>query len=290
MVLMDQIKLGLEALSHIESELRSPPKNDDVQPVRASNLPYSAENRPVLRDLVNEMGPLPPCSMIIGACEDHAHLFLDLRDAQPGSILITADTGNGQDRLLHAMLASLATVNSPRHVRYALIGELEPEMQALMELPHCYRHHWPNSLKASDLIVELADLVENRQQVEQNWSAVVLAIDGLAGFLSYLDDETIDQLTWLAFNGPAAHVWTIATLNAGEFSQLDGDILDAFGTRLIGKIEQRELADEISGSDKARVDELQAGSQFGVVFGEEWISFWVPDAGLSPSETDSQDL
>jgi hypothetical protein len=286
MVLMDQIKLGLEALSRIESELRAPPESDG-KPVRTPTLPYSANNLPVLSDLIGEMGPLPPCSMIIGACEDHAHLFLDLRDAQPGAILITADADNGQAHLLHAMLASLATVNSPRHVRYALIGDLEPELQALMEFPHCYRHHWPNSIKAGDLIVELADLVENRQTAEQDWSAVVLAIDDLAAFSSYLDDETVEQLTWLITNGPDVRVWTIATVNADQLPKLDETLLDAFSTRLLGKIEQRELVEQASRSEKARVDELQGGSQFGVVFGEEWISFWVPETGLSPREAPS---
>ncbi|MFZ6026619.1 MAG: hypothetical protein ACOYYS_02790 [Chloroflexota bacterium] len=282
---MDQIKLGLEALSRIESELRSPPKDD--APVRASALPYSADNPPVLRELLDEMGPLPPCSMVIGACEDRAHLFLDLRDARPGSILIVADEMDGPARLLRAMLASLAAVNSPRHVRYALIGDLEPEAQALTEFPHFYRHHWPSASKASDLIVELADLVESRSKAQQDWSAVVLAIDDLAGFLAYLDDETVAQLAWLAANGPAVRVWTLATLGAGEFSALDEDLLDAFGTHLIGKIEQQALADELCGSDKARPRALQAGSQFGVIFGDTWISFWVPDAGFSAQETNA---
>jgi hypothetical protein len=287
---MDQIKLGIEALSRIESELRIPTIEETPQPApkRPAGLPYSAENPPSLPDLVDEMGTLPPASMIIGACDDRSHFFLELTEPQPGAILILGEAGSGKSRLLHSMVASLAAVNSPRLVRYALICDLEPEVQELIERPHCYRHYWPNALKAGDLVIELADLVEKRQGAKQDWGAVVLAIDDLAGFLSYLDDETIQQLTWLIANGPEMRIWTIATLEVGELAKLDKTLVNAFGTRLIGKINEPEMAEEISGSANAKPQNLQVGSQFGVVFGEEWIPFWVPTLNWKPAETEKE--
>jgi hypothetical protein len=292
---MDQIKLGIEVLSRIENELRAPSQNEAPPPPtetptsrRPAGLPYSAANPPALPDLVEEMGPLPPASMIIGACDDHSHLFLELTEPRPGAILILGEAGSGKSRLLHGMIASLAAVNSPRHVRYALICDLEPDVQTLTEYPHCYRHYWPNALKAGDLVVELADLVEKRQGIKQDWGAVVLAIDDLASFMGYLDDETIEQLTWLIANGPEVRIWTIATLNVSELAKLDKTLVASFGTRLIGKINEPEMAEEISGGANARPQNLQAGNQFGVVFGEDWIPFWVPTLIRKPIETDEK--
>jgi energy-coupling factor transporter ATP-binding protein EcfA2 len=281
---MDQIKLGIEVLSRIESELRAPPSEAaPPAPKRPAGLPYSAENPPALPDMVEEMGVLPPASMIIGACDDRSHLFLELTEPQPGAILILGEAGSGKSRLLQAMIGSLAAVNSPRHVRYALICDIEPDVQELIEKPHCYRHYWPNALKAGDLVLELADLIEKRQEYKQDWSAVVLAIDDLSSFVNYLDDETIEQLAWLIANGPEVRIWTIATLPVADLRKLDKDLIKAFGTRLVGKINEPEMAEEISGSANARPQTLQMGNQFGVVFGEEWIPFWVPTLAWKPA-------
>lgn len=291
MLLLDQLKNGLDVFSLIEDGLFMSPKEDIPSPASSptSRLPYSAENLPGLQDLVDEMGLLPPCSMVIGACDDRSHLFLDLTDPLPGAVLIVGEANSGKTRLLHAMLASLSVVNLPRHVRYVLISDLDQEVQTIIDQPHCYRHHWPNSPRACDLVVELADLVESRQKTPYNSSAVVLAIDDLAGFLSHLDDETIEQLAWLVANGPEVRVWPIATLRVEDFKQTNNNdtLINSFGTRLVGKIDDSvdpELIEHLCGIKQALPSELQASSQFGVVFGNDWIRFWLPKADYASAK------
>jgi hypothetical protein len=41
-----------------------------------------------LRQVVNDISPLPPYSIVIGGCEDGMHFYLTLDDPRPGSILI----------------------------------------------------------------------------------------------------------------------------------------------------------------------------------------------------------
>jgi hypothetical protein len=280
MLFAERLKLGFEILNRLDPRTKS----KSVQPSTATvtqavkRPTSSSRSLPSLEMLIDEIGPLSSPSIVIGGCDDKAHLFLDLMDPVPGSLLITGDAQSGKTRLLESILTSACLINSPRHVRYAIISSQAKHVDDLAGQPHCYRVAAPDEENAAQLIMELADLAEQRFQYGKADPAVVLAIDDLATLLNGLEDEMIEGLRWLILNGPQANLWTIATLRAEDAATTDPDLLNDFGTRLIGSTASPEMANLLSGDPQAKPGELVKGQQFRVLFDDEWITFWIPRA------------
>ena len=236
---------------------------------------YSVETPPNLQGLIQEIGPLPPYSIIIGGCDDHSHLFMDLSDPAPGSILIAGDDQSGRSRLLDSILYSSAILNSPRRVRYAIIAPDISGLEYLTHRPQCYKAHATDTSEAIDLIYELAEIADYRRNNQQSGSAIILAVDDLTCLLSGMDDEMVEQLRWLVQVGPEVQIWTIATINSQDVTSIDPDFLNHFGTRLIGSMESNEAVNYLSGSEENRSNDVIVGAQFSVLFNEDWIRFWI---------------
>lgn len=248
----------------------------DTIRLSAPIMKYSIENPPNLKELIQGIGPLPPYSIIIGGCDDHSHLFLDLTDPAPGSILIVGDDRSGRSRLMESILYSSTLLNSARRVRYALITPDITDLEYLTQRPHCYKATAINTNEAVDLIYELAEIADFRRNNQQTGSAILLAIDDLACLLSGLEEEMLEQLRWLVQIGPEVQIWTIATQNSHEVKNIDPEFINHFGTRLIGSVESTEVVNYLTGSDVNKADDVIAGSQFSVLFNEDWVRFWIP--------------
>jgi hypothetical protein len=280
MLFLDRLKMGWEILGRLAPEIReraSPFQPDTARPI-GENVATTFTAPPTLQSLVEEIGVLPPYSIIIGGCDDKSHIFLDLTDPAPGSILISGDSQSGKTRLLESILTSACMLNSPRRVRYAVISSKMDELQALTHRSHCYKAVPADSDEAADLIFEMAEIVEQRRAGRPTGTAIILAIDDLACFLNGLDDEAIEQLRWLVESGPEVQIWTLATLNSGDVKNVDVDLINIFSTRLIGSIESPETATYLNGSPTAKPSDLISGEQFSVQFGEDWVRFWIPVA------------
>ena len=237
---------------------------------------YSPGNPPELSALIQEISPLPPYSIIIGGCDDHSHLFLDLSDPAPGSILIVGNDQSNRGRLLESILYSSAFLNSPRRVRYAIIAPDITEMDYLVHQPHCYKANTTGTDEAIDLIYELADIADYRRTNQQLGSAIILAIHDLPELLKEMDEDMLDQFRWLVQVGPEAMIWTFATLDSQSVQVVDPEFLNHFGTRLIGSVDSSEDIKYLTGSDDETPTRIVAGSQFCVWFNEDWIRFWIP--------------
>jgi len=297
MLFADQIKLGWEVLARLES-LRPKPT---ARPGPYRDLPVAAgvqmaaaplDAPPTLDQLLTDLGALPPYSIAIGACPDHAHIFLDLTDPRPGSILIAGDPQSGKTSLLRTILASAARLNTPRRLRYALVSARFTEIRPLTETPHCYKAYAAQVEQSSRLLLEMADLVEKRQKEPAAGNAILFAIDDLATWLEYLaaeNDSLVEQLRWLIQSGPEVRVWTLATLGAADLDRVAGSILEAFDTRLVGRTESPESAAALVGAASSQAQALAAGKQFGLIFGETWTPFWVPRLDDSPTKKEVSD-
>lgn len=248
---------------------------DSINPVESPSK-YSVESPPTLQELIQEIGPVPPYSIIIGGCDDHSHLFMDLSDPAPGSILIAGDDRSGRSRLLESILYSSTMLNSPRRVRYAIIAPDVTGMEYLTQLPHCYKTHTVDSSEAIDLIYELADITEYRWKNQNTGSAIILAVDDLACLLSDMDENMVEQFRWLVQFGPQMQIWTMVTLNTKDVSTIDPAFLNLFGTRLIGSTESPEVVNFLSGTSENKPTEGIPGAQFSVQFNKDWIRFWIP--------------
>ena len=231
---------------------------------------------PSLYALLEKSGPLPPLSALIGLCEDGLPFFFDLNDPKPGSILIAGDERSGKTRLLKAILTSICILNLPQEVSFSLIAPDLGELADIAGEEHCQGTASPYDRAASALILDYSSLVEQRQNGKQAGGVLVLAIEDLPSLVEYSDAETIRHLSWLLRNGPARGVWVLGTIRPGAFGQVRDEIIDAFGTRLIGKIASAYQAAQICGCSDPVGDSLISGGQFATLSGNEWVRFWIP--------------
>jgi hypothetical protein len=237
---------------------------------------YSVEAPPNLQGIIEDIGPLAPYSIVIGGCDDRSHLFMDLNDPAPGSLLIIGDDRSGRSRLLTSILYSSAVLNSPRRVRYALLAPDLTGLDYLIQRPHCYKAQTTGTSEAIDMIYELAEIADYRRNNQITGSVIILALDDLACLLTTMDDEMVEQLRWLITVGPGVQIWTIATLNSEDVALIDPAFLNQFGTRLIGSVGKAEIVDYLCGADDPKPEVVIAGAQFTVLFNEDWVKFWIP--------------
>ena len=237
-----------------------------------------------LSALIAEIGSLPQHAIVLGACEDGFHCYVDLSDPRPGSILITGDPDSGKTRLMQSILASAMAINSHRQLRYTLLVKDLSKYGAFRKSPHCYQVTLAASEEAKRVVNEMADLAEQRQSHHQPAPAILLAIDDLATLYSNLEADGMDDLNWLLHHGPSVQIWPIATLSSVDLEYVDEPVMQGFGTRLIGKLASQPLASYLSLHPQPIASRLAAGAQFSVLFDDEWITFWIPDIGLNPGE------
>lgn len=231
---------------------------------------------PSLYALLEKSGPLPPLSALIGLCEDGLPFFFDLSDPDPGSILIAGDERSGKTRLLKAILTSICILNLPQEVSFSLITPELGELADIAGEEHCQGAALPYDRAASALVLDYSNLVEQRQNGKQAGGVLILAIEDLPSLIGYSDTETIRHLNWLLRNGPACGVWVLGTVRPEAFGQVSQEIIDSFGTRLIGKIASAYQAAQICGCSDPVGDSLISGGQFATLSGNEWVRFWIP--------------
>ena len=236
---------------------------------------------PTVRELLSVLTPLPSPSILVGTGDDDLPFLLDLDRPDIGSILISGDTESGKTFLLQAMVESVALLNSPREVRYAVITNHPEEWQTIPDISNtrqslgCFR--WRDRA-TYDLINKLSILAEERQHGNPKGAAMVLFID----YLNPVQDTSFEiqsRLHTLLDHGPFSKVWPVVSLNANQALTMPYWTAP-FRTRLIGKIKSNETADKLAVHPGIRADTLEAGTQFLIWFEENWSSFWVPNTSF----------
>lgn len=271
----EQLQIAMEVMSQLGIETSLPLM---PQALAESSHQFSTRSTlPSFSGLIRKIGPQPPYSALVGLCEDGLPFLLDFSDPAPGAILIAGDPGSGKTRLLQSILASIGVFNGPEELCYTLITTRPEENVLFYDQPHCLGILAPAERPTVDLVLSYAEIANQRRAGRENGPTVVLAIDGLAALDHQMDDKATHYLQWLLSNGPQVGVWTIATLETGEVRGIDRRLLPAFPTRLIGKVTSPEAASLLVGYPDPLVAALEGGSQFCVLFGNEWIRFWIPD-------------
>lgn len=238
------------------------------------SLPYQA---PTVYSLLDSIQPLPAYSAVFGTCDDGVPFLMDLRDPSPGAILIIGDPGSGKSRLLRTILTSTSLVNTPDKVSYCLITSNDRNFYAVTEKDHCLAAASPYDREASELIVELSALTEQRRNGRHNGPAVILAIDDLAVVTGErLDYDGFVHLKWLLEEGPKSHIWPIVSLNVHQLKTVDKRLLSAFGSLFFSSMQSPRLLDEFTGGYSPSGCSLYPGYQFEFMYAGDWIRFMLP--------------
>lgn len=248
----DRLQIGWEILEKLVP--LAPPRQrdsrDDPYPVDTmvhpteTNLASTAGglNRlPTLREIVNQLRPLPPYNALLGVCEDGLPFLFDLSDPSPGSILITGEAGSGKSRLLRGILASAGAMNRADQVSFNLICTDFGLFSDVNRSAHCLNSVSTYDRSSSELVIDLAKIAEQRKSGRQRGPIIILAIDDLGTLLSYNEFEVFSHLKWLVKFGPESGIWPLATLKAGRLNKYGKRLLNEFGTHLVGSPQQRAL-------------------------------------------------
>jgi hypothetical protein len=261
-VLPEDVNLESGELHRVSPELR--------------RIPLSPASRPSLQSILADLPPLSCYSILIGSCDDGLPVLVDLSSSQAGSLLILGGPGSGKTTLLLSILASACRINSARKIRTTCISARLPDFGPILAEPHCYRFSDPYEGLAAGLVRELADLACQRTMGKDLGPAILLAIDDLGELLGNLDEEDAQRLYWLIKEGPASQVWTLATLDASRANAHGPNLIDFFGTCLVGRIEIEQQSFLPTQIQEARPEQLLPGAQFCARFENEWVRFWVP--------------
>ena len=260
----ERMNVFLEVLQRVSPRMRKHTYNDLLLPAMESKMS--------LHDLLDRLGPLPPCSAMIGVCEDGLPYLLDLADPSPGSILVVADEHCGKTSLLQAILASASALNPPEQVSFTVLAPNPGEYEMLSGLDSCAGVISAFDRAASEVVVELAELVDQRLNSRAHGPIEILAIDDLARFMQNNDYEVNCYLNWMIANGPRGAVWPISAINTGQLWRIRDGILDSFGTIFTGRTSSYQLTDGAI----AVPDYVEMPGVFNAWMGEEWMRFWIP--------------
>lgn len=252
----NQSALALRALQEIEKE-----KQEQLAPGQTLF--------PGLADVLRQIGPIPPDALLFGMASDGLPLLLNLRNANPGPLLVLADQGSGKTIFLQ-LLARAAKLLSPQRVRYAVLTNFPDEWDGFQSERHCIGVYRPDDEITLDLLDELASQAEAGPQP----TSVILLFDGLESALR-MGTVTQENLRYLLARGPQACIWPIVSLNAA-YAPRFADWLSLFRMRVYGRIADPELADELTPAPGAGLKTLFSGAQFCLRQKAHWLRFWLP--------------
>lgn len=254
--------LMLEALAELQPEI------DASLPQRpAAPLPTA----PSLAESLSELGPLPSEALLLGLASDGLPVLLNLHDPLPGPLLLAADPGAGKTALLQLVAQAAALMHAPGEVQFGVVTNYPDEWGHLAELEHCVGIFPTYHDSAIDFLASLSGWAHANKGSRQS---ILLLLDDLES-MQQVDFDARQTLRWLLLRGPARRVWPLVSLNARRAGQVE-PWLEAFRTRIFGQVGDDRTADRLTGIPGATLKHLQAGLQFALREGDQWLKFWIP--------------
>lgn len=263
---------------HSDAGVAAVELEDDAETEMISSQSESPLQPPSLAEVLAQAGPLPPQSVLLGMCEDGLPFLFDLTNPAPGSLLIVGDSGSGKTRLVKSLLASARHLSKPNQLSYSIITPDARLYHQEMQSPeYCSHFLSSDEISTARLIESLTQLAERRRRSNTPGPMMLLVVEDLAACVQSLDDGQFRRFYWLIKHGPRSRIWVLATFDPVSLAWTDERILDAFRTHMIGAVSDPELAASLAGDEHFSTGDLQAGDQFCVPFGDDWIRFWICD-------------
>jgi len=252
----------LEALEELAPEIQAAQHPQQSSPVPAA---------PSLTVSLSELGPLPREAMLLGLASDGLPVLLNLHDPYPGPLLIAADPGTGKTALLQLIAQAVVEMHDPEDVQFGVVSNYPDEWDHLEGAAHCVGVFPTYHDSAVDFITSLSGWAHANKGEQQS---VLLLIDDLES-MNDLDFDVQQTLRWLLLRGPARRVWPLVTMNAARGTQVEA-WLEAFRTRIFGQVKDEREAAKLAKLPGTSFRHLQAGVQFALREGIDWLKFWIP--------------
>jgi S-DNA-T family DNA segregation ATPase FtsK/SpoIIIE len=232
----------------------------DPQPVRLL---------PLLRQLAEAKGSIPPVTACLGLEENGRPLLIRLPSPDVAHILVAGMTGSGKTVLLRAVALSLALRHtSPAELALVMV---DPRGGAAFDcfagLPHLVRPVIRDVAEAVELLASLGRLMEVRDRERVSKPPVVLMIDELADLLLTGGQAAEFALTRLLQRGRGAGMHVIAATQKPTAAVIGTLVKANFPVRLVGKVASPEDAKVASGWRGVGAERLEGRGDFLAVAG-----------------------
>ena len=261
---LHNFSMMLEALTELQPEIEAAA----VQADQAQLKPVP----PSLTVSLSELGPLPREALLLGLASDGLPVLLNLHDPHPGPLLVAADPGAGKTNLLQMIAQAAADMHDVGDVQFGVITNYPDEWEHLAGLEHCVGIFPTYHDSAIDFLSSLSGWAHANKGSQQS---ILLLVDDLES-MEHIDFDARQILRWLLLRGPSRKVWPIVSMNAERVTQVE-PWLEAFRTRIFGKIQDDGVAENLTGISGTTLKHLQAGLQFALREDGDWLKFWIPE-------------
>ena len=257
--------LMLEAMAELQPEIDAALRQD-------SDLPRPVPPAPSLAESLSELGPLPKEAMLLGLASDGLPVLLNLHDPHPGPLLVAADPGTGKTALLGMIAQAAADMHEVSDIQFGVVTNYPDEWEHLAGLEHCVGIFPTYHDSAIDFLSSLSGWAHANKGSQQS---ILLLVDDLES-MEHIDFDARQTLRYLLLRGPSRRVWPVVSMNAERASRVE-NWLEAFRTRIFGNIQSDHTAENLTGISGATLKHLQAGLQFALREGNDWLKFWIPE-------------
>lgn len=240
---------------------------DDI--IYQTQANFRREQYPSLLSLFT---PLPPYSGILGVCNDGLPLVMDLTDPTPGAILISGPHRSGKTQLLKSVLLATSQINSVDELIFYVISPQPDEYRDVYQLAHCMGLFSAYDRAASELIVDLAALAEQRRSGRHLGAKTIVVIDDLDEFLKSEEFEVINYMSWLLKHGARNGVWLIASISQDGIYKVNPKLLAGYSTRIESGVVLPSLPDRTP-NHHTTID-----PSYRTMIGNQWVYFWLPSS------------
>lgn len=230
--------------------------------------------------IISALQPLPAHSMLLGQCPDGLPFLMRLEDPAMGSILVSSDPGGGKTHQLQVMVHSALKANEPHELQVSILthhpNEWDDLRNDVQKKKYLYKLQAWYQDGAEALIKDLTHLAESRREGGWQGAAVLFILDDF-NFVEELSYEAQVNLHWLLAYGAQSGVWVVAAIKAG-YATSYRYWLEAFRTRIIGRVLSKENAEILSARPDSWANGLNAGV-FRIRSGEDWLTYRLPLLG-----------
>lgn len=203
---------------------------------------------PVLDEVIEQIRPLPPHSILLGVCNDDEPLILDLKNPSPGALLVIGDNRFGNQQFLRSMLLSASMLNDERDLNIHLISPNARAYPHLMRQPHFIQAFNSHDMASWVLVEEFVRLGRERQKGMKAYPMQIFAIDEIDLLVQDFEDELLRGFQWLLEAGPQLNIWPVATLSSNHIRRELKPLLKLFGTKVYGRITSPIISAQLTGS------------------------------------------
>jgi hypothetical protein len=268
MSVSDQFTLALKVFRDLESELG--------QRTRETPPPPS----PTIEQLMQDLGPLPDGSLLLGVAADGLPLLLNLYDPAPGPILVAGDRRSGKTAFLQTLARASDLAPDPGEIQFGVLTNHPGEWSEIEALPGSMGV-WPATHSSAARYLNRL-VAWGEHPGNDGHTAVLLLIDGL-DTLILSESITRQDLMWLLSYGPEHRIWPVATFNSGRLPRF-ASWMQSFGLLIFGYVSQPNLAEVLTGDSAADLNSLLPGVQFSLRNPDGWLKFWIPSINQERSD------